>query len=99
MARRVLESLSGVGEVFAGDVLLRQTHYEISVWTDEDGVGPDGDPPVKVDGRIELTGIGEAVVLAGPRELTLRLQDGRRVPFFLTGTGGAIVGRRAPSST
>jgi hypothetical protein len=44
-------------------------------------------------GHIDITGIAEAVVLAGPRALTLTLEDGRRLAFELTGTGGGIVGR------
>ena len=47
----------------------------------------------RVDGHIEIGGIAEAVVLAGPGTLTLTLEDGRRLAFELTGTGGGIVGR------
>ena len=85
MARRVLESLRGVGGVYAGQVWLRNTRYELSVWV-EDG-------SAIVDGHIDIAGISEAVVLAGPGELSLRLEDGRRLRFVLTGTGGAIIGR------
>ena len=94
MARRVLESLRGVGKVFTGEVLLRETTYDVSVWIDDDAPArADGDLAINVDGNIEITGIGEAVVLVGPRDLTLQLQDGRRLPFVLTGTGGEIVAR------
>ncbi len=89
MPRQVLETLTGVGEVHVDDVLLRRTRYDLALWTD----GPDG--PVQIDGHIDITGIGEAVVLAGPDQLTLRLQDGRRLPFRLTNSGGEIVGRGA----
>jgi len=92
MARRVLESLRGVGEVYAGQVFLRHTRYELSVWVEDDS-SPDSQPAAIVDGHIDITGISEAVVLAGPGELSLRLQDGRRLQFVLTGTGGAIIGR------
>jgi hypothetical protein len=87
MPRRVLESATGVGEVYAGDVLLRRTRYELELWSDD----PD-DGQVHVDGHIDITGLGEAVVLAGPEQLTLRLPDGRRLAFKLTGSGGGIVG-------
>ena len=90
MPRRVLESLTGVGEVYAGDVLLRRTRYDLELWTND----PDGQvrsETVHVDGHIDITGLGEAVVLAGPEQLTLRLTDGRRLPFRLTGSGGGIV--------
>ena len=90
MARRVLESPRGVGEVYAGPVLLRAATYALSVWVEDDASPAQ---PSHVDGHIDITGISEAVVLAGPGELTLRLQDGRRLQFVLTGTGGAISGR------
>ena len=90
MPRRVLESLTGVGEVYTDDVLLRRTRYDLTVWTDESTEADDGEETVHVDGHIDITGIGEAVVLAGPTELTLRLQDGRRLRFRLTGSGGTI---------
>jgi hypothetical protein len=95
MGQRVLETLRGMGEVFAGDTLLRRTHYELSVWTDDEGADRRvrSNAPANVDGHIDITGIGEAVVLAGPGQLTLRLEDGRRLSFVLTGTGGTIVGR------
>ena len=96
MARRVLESLRGVGEVYAGQVLLRETPYELSVWVEDDSSrAPHAQAAANVNGHIDITGISEAVVLAGPGELTLRLQDGRRLQFVLTGTGGAIIGRGA----
>jgi hypothetical protein len=37
--------------------------------------------------------MSEAVVLAGAESLTLKLQDGRRLPFAILDTGGRIVGR------
>ena len=108
MARRLLESLTGIGSVCAGDLLLRTTPYELSIWLDEDVAAPeDGrsgdDSSVKpraassvcIEGHIDITGIAEAVVLAGSESLTLRLQDGRWLMFSLTGTGGGIVGRGA----
>jgi hypothetical protein len=94
MARRVLESLRGVGEVYAGQVLLRKTRYELSVWVEDDASpARHSQATAIVDGHIDITGISEAIVLAGPGELTLRLQDGRRLQFVLTGTGGAVIGR------
>ena len=91
MPRRVLESLIGDGDIYAADVLLRRTHYDLELWTD--GADDAADPVVHIDGHIDITGIGEALVLVGPDQLTLQLQDGRRLPFRLTGTGGSIVGR------
>ena len=95
MSRRLLESLSGVGAIHAGNVLLRRTAYKLSLWSDDD---PDvsGDTPetaVSIEGRIDITGIAEAAVLAGPGALTLTIEDGRRMAFQLTSSVGGIVGR------
>jgi hypothetical protein len=46
-----------------------------------------------IDGHIDITGIAEAVVLAGPGTLTLTIEDGRRMAFDLTSSAGGIVGR------
>lgn len=91
MARRVVESLSGVGDIYAGEALLRSTPYQLSVFRDDDAHA-DGSG-LQIDGHIDITGIAEAVVLAGPQALTLRLEDGRRLRFALTDTGGKIIGK------
>ena len=96
MPRHLLESMRGVGAIHAGDVLLRSTAYELSLWSDDDQPRPEGavvSANASVEGHIEIGGIAEAVVLAGPGTLTLTLEDGRRLAFELTGTGGGIVGR------
>jgi hypothetical protein len=89
MAKRIIESLRGTGAVYAGDTLLRTTTYELQFWLDDDA--PNASP--HVEGNIDVTGLGEAVVLAGPDTLTLLLPDGRRLPFTLTASTGHIVGR------
>ena len=94
MARRVVESLRGVGEVYAGKVLLRSTAYEVTVFQDDDPLAPAGG--VSIDGHIDIRGIGEAVVLTGPQDLTLRLEDGRHLQFALTDTGGHIIAKTGP---
>ena len=43
-----------------------------------------------VEGHIDITGMPEAVVLAGAEHLTLRLEDGRTLPFTLGSTLGRI---------
>ena len=94
MTRRLLEALSGVGVIHAGEQLLRTTSYELSLWSDDQPHAPGEDPKavVSIDGHIDITGIAEAVVLAGPGKLTLTIEDGRRMEFQLTNTGGGIVG-------
>ena len=95
MTRRLIESLRGVGAVHASGLLLRKTPYELSVWSDDQALGSGQNPGVvaSIDGHIDITGIAEAVVLAGPDTLVLTIEDGRRMTFRLTSTGGGIVAR------
>lgn len=71
--------------------MLRTTTYELSLWSDDRQPAPEENPEAlaSIEGHIDITGIAEAVVLAGPRALTLTLEDGRRLAFELTGTGVA----------
>lgn len=87
--------MTGIGAIHAGDVLLRTTTYELSLWSDDEHRGPGSDPKAaaSIDGHIDITGIGEALVLAGPDTLALTLEDGRRLAFEVIGSGGGIVGR------
>jgi len=98
MAKRVLESLKGVGAVHAAGLLLRETPYDLSVWADDHARGPGADlkAVASIDGHIDITGIAEAVVLAGPDDLVLTIEDGRHLAFRLTSTGGSVVGRWLP---
>jgi hypothetical protein len=95
MARRLVESLRGVGTIEASGQVLRTTAYEVSVWSDDRplAAGEPLDARTSIDGHIDITGIGEAVVLAGPGMLILTIEDGRRLTIQLTSTGGGIVGR------
>jgi hypothetical protein len=88
VSKRLVESLKGVGQIYAGGQLLRTTPYDLEVWKVDET-----ENQVHIEGHIDVTGLGEAVVLAGPELLTLRLQDGRRLPFTLTASTGHIVGR------
>ena len=94
MARRLVDSVTGIGSVQAGNLTLRATRYRLSFWVNDD-VRPEpgqADAPT-VDGNIDISGIGEAAVLAGPEALTLILADGREVAFRIKSTAGDIVGR------
>ncbi len=96
MTKRLLETLSGTGAIHAGERLLRMARYELSLWADDErpaAAGEDRKADPRIDGHIDLTGIHEAVVLAGPDSLILTIEDGRRLAFQLTSSGGGIAGR------
>lgn len=84
-----VELLTGIGEIYAGDQLLRRAWYELAVSSWQAGASVDNPPIV---GSIDVSGMGEAVVLAGPERLMLKLEDGRRVMFNLSSTTGRIRG-------
>ena len=94
MARRLVDSVTGIGSVQAGSHTLRATRYRLSFWINDDvPQGGDSAAAPTVDGHIDISGIGEAAVLAGPDTLTLTLADGREVAFSIKSTAGDIVGR------
>jgi len=87
MASSEVEHLTGIGEVYAGDQLLRSVRYELTVPSGA-AVGTPG--AATITGSIDITGMGEAAVLAGAERLTLKLADGRRLMFTLSSTSGRI---------
>ena len=87
MARQTMAVVSGAGEIYAGDRLLRRTGYRLEVSSD---AGNRLSPSTVIGGSIDITGMAEALVLAGAEALTLRLEDGRSVPFTLGSTAGRI---------
>jgi hypothetical protein len=95
MDKRLVESLNGVGALYAADTLLRSVPYKLALWSEGDPSATDASPGkvTSIDGHIDITGIAEAVVLAGPEKLFLQLEDGRRLRVQLTSSAGAIVGR------
>jgi hypothetical protein len=88
VARRTIEVLKGVGEIYAGDRLLRSTTYRLEVSSELPA--PVSAMSTIVEGHIDINGMPEAVVLAGADDLTLRLEDGRTLPFTLGSTMGRI---------
>ena len=94
MARRLVDSVTGIGSVQAGNHTLRATRYRLSFWVNDELPAESGAaPPQTVEGHIDISGIGEAAVLAGPDTLTLTLADGREIAFRITSTAGDIVGQ------
>ncbi len=94
MARRLVDSATGIGSVQAGELTLRATRYRLSFWVNDDVRPQSSDgAATTVDGHIDISGIGEAAVLSGPDSLTLTLADGREIAFRIKSTAGDIVGR------
>lgn len=94
MGRRLVDSVTGIGSIQAGNLTLRATRYRLSFWVNDD-VRPEtgASDGAIVDGQIDISGIGEAAVLSGPESLTLTLADGREIAFRMKSTSGDIVGK------
>ncbi len=75
MAKRLLQALSGMGGIYSGDQMLRETQYQLSVWAKFDAPGGKRRPSGSRRHRRDTSdrGMGEAVVLAGAEALTLQL--------------------------
>ena len=97
MARKLVEVLSGLGDIYAGGEPLRRTHYLLEIFSDTES---HPGSTVVIEGSVDIAGMGEAVVLAGPQVLTLQIEDGRRVSFTLSSTAGRIhvIGGLEPAS-
>ena len=80
----MIEELSGEGEIYAGDRLVRRTRYRLSI------SAGDASHVSGIEGTIELATESEASVLARVEQLTLLLDDGRYLAFSLAGPDGRI---------
>ena len=67
MAQRLVDTVTGIGSVHAGNLILRATRYRLSFWINDDlpAHSIEANSATTVDGRIEISGIAEAAVLAG----------------------------------
>jgi hypothetical protein len=84
MVRNTIDVLSGEGEIYAGDRLLRRTTYRLRM--------VDGETPgsTTIEGEITLATEGETFVLMRAEMLTLLLDDGRHLSFSLVSPSGRI---------
>ena len=76
--------LSGEGEIYAADRLLRRTTYRLAIF-DRGVTGRS-----RIEGTIGIATEGEALILARADELTLLLDDGRHLSFSLSSPEGQI---------
>ena len=84
MTQNTIQVLTGEGEIYAGDRLLRRTTYRLSI--------AEGDPlgSSKIEGTIAIATEGEAIVLTRADRLTLLMDDGRYLSFSVTSPTGRI---------
>jgi hypothetical protein len=94
---QVLERLDGTAKVFREGKLLRPMRYHITIWQemhDGGGFGQQHDPIAglkRIEGRVDLDD-REAFDLVGV-ELTMTIEDGRTLEFFVRSSDGEIANR------
>ncbi len=87
---RVIERLSGSGQVREGETPLCQAQYHLTVYQQMIDVGT-GEIPSLKDIRGSISAAPEDIGrMFGVPKLSLHLQDGRWIDFFLKDTGGTI---------
>ena len=91
MGMRLIQSVTGKGTVRSKDGKHVHVKYELTEFQEEVRAGHMGDPNASILGLKQIRGWVEPVSFIGD-ELTLELQDNRKLKFFFTDTNGKIVG-------
>ena len=88
MTSRVITVSEGVGQLFGGDLLLREVVYRLFRSVDDSGMVRPSEAIGPLEGTMDVGDMAEAVVLSGVEDLVLQLDDGRRITIGLTSTSG-----------
>ena len=88
MSNRLITLAEGVGQLFGGEVPLREVLYRLSKPVDDTGMVRPSEAVGPLEGLIDVGDMAEAVVLAGVEDLVLELDDGQRISIALTSTSG-----------
>lgn len=91
---KLVEETSGRGELLLKNLVLRQVRYEIKVFQGMFGNGMPNPTQRTVEGSIDLGGDGGTGDLVGAN-LTLCLEDGRKIGVVIADESGAIHQRPA----
>ena len=100
MREELVENLSGSGDVLREHgAAVGNRRYHITVWQELHNTGALSNIVDRADGRKKIMGTIELLndeayaLIDAP--LVLTLKDGRRLPFFVRSTEGAITARGA----
>ena len=88
MTSRVITVSEGVGQLFGGELLLREVLYRLYRSVDDSGMVRPSEAIGPLEGTMDVGDMAEAVVLSGVEDLVLQLDDGRRITIALTSTSG-----------
>ena len=92
---KLVEESSGTGELLLKSLVLRQVRYQIRVFQGFfDGNGLPNPTQRTVEGQIDLDNPQESADLIGAN-LTLKLEDGRKLGVIIADESGAIHQRAA----
>jgi len=87
--RKILEVLRGIGEVLCDGSVIAKLNYKLAAYQDTLEQSVPGQQ--KIEGYVFPTSFNEGCMLMQKRDgLTLILEDGRRLDFFLANAKGRI---------
>ena len=87
---KLVEECAGTGELLLKSLVLRQVRYELRVFQGMfEGNGLPNPTQRTIEGRIDLDNPQESGDLIGA-DLTLRLEDGRKIGVTIADESGAI---------
>ena len=92
---KLIEECAGTGDLLLKSLVLRQVRYEIRVFQGTfEGNGLPNPTQRTIEGRIDLDNPQESADLIGAN-LTLKLEDGRKIGVIISDESGAIHQRAA----
>jgi len=94
---KLVEETSGTGELLLKSLVLRTVRYRIKVFQGMFGNGLPNPTQRTVEGAIDFAGETDAADLVGVN-LTLKLEDGRRIGVTIADDAGTIL-QRPPCTT
>jgi hypothetical protein len=91
---RVIERLNGAGTVMSPSGALTPVRYDLQVLQEEISAGTLEHPHATIPGLKSIRGQIQPVCFFGETELTLEMNDARKMKFFFRDGHGSIVLRQ-----
>jgi hypothetical protein len=91
--RKLIETIEGNGTVTSSSCEHAAVHYVLHIYQDQISVGHMQDANATIPGMMNIEGPVLPVCFFGDPDLTLELQDRRKLKFFFTDMHGSIGAR------
>jgi hypothetical protein len=87
---RHVERMNGTGTVTSGGGVQKPVQYDLHVYQEEISAGTSENPNATIPGMKDIRGRVDPVCFSGDRDLTLQMQDGRKLKFFFANCHGTV---------